>query len=421
MHAATSFVPPAVKEDPRLLSPVIIGPMPEKSGAARDGARESKDNWIFKLGRYLLSVTWLIYVVVLLVGLFGFWKAFQPTRIEGTLNELKNGGHISLLQSSVWVPALLLSVATTLVTVSVFELLKKLLETFLDFIAARMAFNQFWGDKASKHGADGVILLKEENIEEATKKLLSGTSVLFDKSHVGEDYNRFFKARIWVNKFDVEAAKHIRAVFWNLGYQPPEMQNNDSIPASAPFVVSVGLFSDKTKDFVREYSGVKKLIEIIQTEKDGDAVQIRGADAETAAFSQVRSEPVVLIPSSWDRKDWIAGKSTYDTAIILRHTKQLTTGTGSSRLIQFVVAGFTEHGTEAAGKYLGANWRDLHDRFWRTRLRGREGDFFLVITGKLNSTDKWSEDHRFTLTPQKMEEMHVNLTPGDSRDSANKA
>ena len=87
-------------------------------------------------------------------------------------------------------------------------------------------------------------------------------------------------------------------------------------------------------------------------------MQILGKDAETAAFSQVKSEPVVLIPKGWDRENWIAGKSTYDTAIILRHTKGITTGTDSSRLIQFVIAGFTEHGTEAA-------WQ----RFWPQNRR----------------------------------------------------
>lgn len=376
--------------------------------------REEKDSRFVRTGRYLLSAAWLVYALFFVAGLIGFWVFFTPTTIEGTLRELKSGGSITLVQNSVWKLALMLSIATNLVTVSSFELIKRFLEWSREVIAARTEFNQFWGDRASARGSDGgVILLQEENIEEATKPLSPEASLHFDESHAGDKFNRFFKARIWVNKFDMEAAKHIRAVFWKRGYRPPEMNNDYAIPSGAPFVVSVGLFSDKTKEFVKDYSGSKDLVSIIQTEKDGDAVQIRIEDAETPAFSQVRSKPIVLIPDGWDREKWIDGKSTYDAAIILRHTIATENKNGSSRLIRFVIAGFTEHGTEAAGRYLAENWKDLHERFWRAGLPGRKGDFFLVITGKLNSTDQWSEDHKFTLTPQKMQHMHVNLAPDE--------
>src|SRR5579884_3639788 len=160
-----------------------------------DFEQQAFKRWFFGLGRRLHSAPWLIYVIVLILGGLTTWMIFSPLQLEGTLKLLKGGGEISLKQKSAWIVALLLSVATTLVTVIVFELLKLLLERLQASIATRMAFNQFWGNGASKRGNEGVILLQEENIEETVKKLVPAAQ--FDKPQIENVSNRFFKAVTW--------------------------------------------------------------------------------------------------------------------------------------------------------------------------------------------------------------------------------
>jgi len=268
-----------------------------------------------------------------------------------------------------------------------------------------MAFNEFWGTGASTRGNEGVILLQEENIEKAIHKL-GGTSISFDQATIGGNANRFFKAITWVNKWDAEAVKHIRAAFWQLGYAPPEMQHIMSSQSytplpTAPFVVSVGLFTEETKRFVKAYSGNNNLIDIIQTER-GDAIEIyRALVADTDSLQSTGSEMLTLTPKHWERTKWTASEPTMDFGIILRHT---ITRQDSTKLMRFVVAGFTEQGTEAAGKYLAREWRHLHQRFWsQPEKTGRRGDFLIVVVGRSNDTNSWAEEPGINpITPQLM-------------------
>jgi hypothetical protein len=327
-----------------------------------------------------------------------------------------DGNKLSLNQNSVWFPVLLLSIATTLVTVSVFELLKLALEWTRSYISTRMAFNRFWGDGASTSGNNGVILLQEENIEETVKGF--APSVSFAEPTIGETQNRFFKAITWVNKWDAEAAKHIRSAFWIPGYRPPEMQHirgSESYTAlpNTPFVVAVGLFSEQTKGFVQDYSGDKKLIKIVQT-KDGDALEIfRGLVNVPQSLQVAGSEMLQLTPKLWNRDGWTKDASTTDFAMILRHTQLRS---DSTRLVRFVVAGFTEQGTEAAGRYLAKQWLALYRRFWNgSASNDRRGDFFIVIVGKSNNTKDWAEDPGLNpITPGTIMKTYRELVPPPS-------
>jgi len=376
-------------------------------------AGERFKGWIFGVGRVLHSAQWLIYVIVLVLGIVASQFVFKPTRIEGYLKQLQNGGSISLTQQSDWLGTLSFLVTTTLVTVSVFELLKLALERFRFYVATRLAFNEFWGIGRSTGGNQGVILLQEENIEDAVTKLAQ-TEHVFGKPQIDRAANRFFKAINWVNKWDAEAAKHIRAAFWRQGFRPPEVQHIKSTESytAAPdtFVVSVGLFSEETKRFVRAYSDGKELIDITQTER-GDAIELfhsLTSDSDYLEYSKDSDKGMRQVtPKGWNRNKWIHNEPTMDFAIILRHTVRQH----STKLVRFVVAGFTEQGTEAAGKYLSKEWRNLHRTFWAERSSDRRGDFFVVIVGKSNETDCWTQDPAIIpITPPRMEKIQHRVT-----------
>jgi hypothetical protein len=395
--------------------------MSDGNTKAHEPVPERLRGWMFAVGRRLHSAPWLIYVIVFILGAGGSWLTFAPTRMTGGLEK---SGAISLQQRSVWWVVLALSITTTLVTVSMFELLKLILEQVRSFLATRMAFNGFWGIGASTRGNEGIILLQEEDLEETVSKLTGGQALFAKAKTATTNDNRFFKAITWVNKWDAEAAKHIRAEFWKLHYAPPEMKHIRSAesyaaPPSAPFVISVGLFSAETRRFIKEYSGEKNLIEVTQTEEGDAIVLFHSLVADTDGLRCTGSDLNMrtLIPEGWDRPKWAKGDATNDYAIISRHT---LTKQDSPRFVRFVVAGFTEHGTEAAGKYLGRHWRSLHQKFWSNpELSGRRGDFFLVIQGRSTDTDNWVEAPGINpITPQLMAETHRILIPNTGASSA---
>jgi hypothetical protein len=88
-----------------------------------------------------------------------------------------------------------------------------------------------------------------------------------------------------------------------------------------------------------------------------------------------------------------------DYALILRHTQM----EDDYRHIRLVLAGFTERGTAAAGRYLAEHWRDLYSDHVKGHLTdGCLGDFLIMIEGpsRPESVGKWKEDRDFkAITP----------------------
>ena len=50
--------------------------------------------------------------------------------------------------------------------------------------------------------------------------------------------------------------------------------------------------------------------------------------------------------------------------------------------VLFLLGGFTEHGTYAAGDFLATRWYDLWRRYSKEQPADNQGDFLLIIYGK---------------------------------------
>jgi hypothetical protein len=166
---------------------------------------------------------------------------------------------------------------------------------------------------------------------------------------------------------------------------------------------------------------------IIKDSQWGDAVSLESTLLPRSITQFVQPFPVdphdghfrLLVPrsrisarpeSGFDLKSWLENpEDVRDYAIILRHTQPEQHG---RRQVLFVVAGFTEIGTAAAGHYLARNWRELcekhvHGRCHDPRLRG---DFLIVIEGPSNAgkIGDWAEDKSLSaITPEKLQEHRI--------------
>jgi hypothetical protein len=284
--------------------------------------------------------------------------------------------------------------------------------------------DEFWGDGACKETAHAQLILQADYIEDLIFPFVKDLHTRI-KLH---PWHRLRKARLWVDKFDVEAGLEIQKMFKDLLSAVPRLDmvprhTDYRIKESAPFAVSMGGFTDETASTLQEI-GAKWMN--VAPLKSGDGVSLlkRLVPRKMTRFKRTKEDPnpklVRLIPQHWDLDDWHslhqgragkklgAAKDVRDYALIVRHTKLLE---NRRRQILFYIAGFSEHGTALAGRYLVKHWQGL----WKAHVKGRAkrgglGDFLILIEGPSHhqKLSDWSEDkHLEAITPKSLFEKDV--------------
>ena len=343
-----------------------------------------------------------------LVGLFTLHLWAPTSTLEGNLQ----GTKIFLFQQpAVWYRTGAVALVTSLFTISVYEILSGVLQWSFWVRTDRKTFDQFWGDDASDRCSDGIILLQADKIDVLLEEY--GIFEIKDKID-SQPKGRLYKARDWMNFFDAEGARAVIKEFRDLGLDPPHVapvhryvDGADALPSAAPpFTVIMGLgFSVKTDALMENVcAGWMKIRYMSQY---GDALDLLHnlvpdkLDVLQSIQSDDEAFRTILPIGDWKLSTWLAQKpasndeeanSARDYALIMRHTEIEPDG---RRHVKFVLAGFTERGTAAAGKYLAKNWRAL----WSRRVRDYDGhanlgDFAMLIEGPSHYKDikQWREE-----------------------------
>jgi hypothetical protein len=319
---------------------------------------------------------------------------------------------VRLYQTSGPAPTILLSIGTGLLSAFLMHLVAEAVARNHKTREGQ-AFEQFFGEGALSRQERGHIVIQADQIESLLKDLLS------DQPQVEESVlralgsprkNRLYKARHWVNARDAAGAKTLREGFRQQGFPTPELhivdhQAGDPFEAHkrAPYVISMGLaFNDATRQVALAIDPHEKHFGIRKDTPKGDAVIMRRGlmGHHFDAFLELvqidgDKGPRYLFPLDWDIKDWLPSQPTsFDYGLIVRYTAPATVG--RRRQTRFVLAGFTEDGTLAAGRYLVDRWERLLNL---SKERGRaragdktgSGDFVAVVAGPAGSNATWTD------------------------------
>jgi hypothetical protein len=302
-----------------------------------------------------------------------------------------------------------------------------------DFVAhfhknkAEENFEVFFGPGAMSRQERGRIIIQADRIEALLEHLLSDqtsnvrSAVRFTLAK--PERNRLYKARHWVNARDAASAKVVREGLRAQHFPTPELYIIEHDPrgdpfaphAGAPYVISMGLgFTDTTKSVAEAVDPSRTMFGIEVNTGNGDAIVIRhdlmGTHySKLLHLSQVSpgdagDERRYLFPKDWDVDVWLRGEMrSNDYGLIARHTATVD----GRKQTRFVLAGFTEDGTLAAGRYLVNRWERLLE-LSREKLRlrgdhhGQAADFIAVVAGDSRSTTTWTDDpFVFLLVPIK--------------------
>jgi hypothetical protein len=259
-------------------------------------------------------------------------------------------------------------------------------------------FEKFFGVHTG--GGRGHIVLKDDRVDTVLRGS-GATQPLMTRLMT----TRFRKARRWINAHDVDGARAVRDAFREMNFTPPELTmggfDGGYDHSQAPLVICMGLgFTDESINIIGHCKGW--MIADPET-KNGDAIGLDRrlcGDPEDFERTEIGKDGYKrLFPLGWnldtylkvpDRLPEESGTTAIeptskDYAIILRHTEE-PSADGSQR-IWFVVAGFTAHGTSAAGRYLARNWRKLATRHIKENGRDGDGDFLEVIVGNSGASN----------------------------------
>lgn len=367
-----------------------------------------------------------IWVVIgtLLIGAIGLavtLSLMPAATVEGKAPE--PGGRIQLeLRTSSWIFGVGTGLSMALMTVSFYELLSLFLQWGIWRRFDRSTFDAFFGEGAADHCGAGIILLQADKFDVLLEQYKLGNPTEAINS---QPKGRLFKAREWVNFCDTQGARAIIAAFRELGLDAPKlhlMERGDASTEStaesqAPFVISMGLaYSDETVKRVGEVC--HNWMRIERTDEYGDVVEVLRNlvpdKLDRLEFVNIDPDFRRLVPREWDLRKWLEGDSKIrDYAVILRHTQIRQDG---HRQVTFVVAGFTERGTEAAGTFLAANWRQL----WAEHVKGKHdsgslGDFVLLIEGPSHwqKIEEWGSDRNLpAITPSRLVDIAPHIEEG---------
>ena len=300
-----------------------------------------------------------------------------------------------------------IGIGITFSTVSILELAKHILEVF-DYRRRHGAkFNEFFGDDAHSRSADGVIHLRSNDIGDPHFAAHPTPS-----SATGRPGT--YKARHWVNRWDMEGTISIRKMFRDGGMEAPGFYPTDTAgqgqrasqfaSKDPPFVIEMGLgffdLHDNLTSDLRSWMTIDKeqplygdSLRVLEDFLPLTMLKLQPYDRHhnqpyRIDGTDVQIEPIQgflpILPKEWNYGLWLTHpEESDDYALVLRRTYRL--GEQGPRQVHLVLAGFTERGTAVAAKYLAAKW----DRLWEDYVKGKHaskdagyGDFLLVIAGK---------------------------------------
>jgi hypothetical protein len=221
--------------------------------------------------------------------------------------------------------------------------------------------------------------------------------------------NRLYKARTWVNARDAKATKVIRDGF-RADYLPtPELriiEHGEGVDpfedhGSAPYVISMGFFTDTTTKLTDDEKVTGGSFYIDHSTPHGDAIAVRGdhlqadydrniekeiipPDKVKPAYRSQKLSVFRIYPKPWSHTNWKEDpKDVNDHGVIIRHTHR----EGEHKQVRLIVAGFTEDGTVAAARCLVSRQNDLYEVYkkYKGDRTNPEGDFVVVISGPTKS------------------------------------
>jgi DNA-binding winged helix-turn-helix (wHTH) protein len=291
------------------------------------------------------------------------------------------------------------------------------------------AFEEVFGEGASTHMHDGVIVLRSDPIDKVLAEFIPDLNQKI-KAMPG---HRLYKARTWINRWDTEAARAIREEFQKQRMKAPELlltesNSPDELHFAGPFEIVMGLFTAKSRKAIQSCLPWLR-IHIWQDSGDGVSLHERLGPEKAPRFLAQSADLAVrlgdrgevlppakgfrrLLPSDWHPDHYLDSwltmltdanvQDVHDYAIIFRNT---ILKPNHHRQVIFVLAGYSERGTAIAGRYLAENWQEL----WKRHVKGRAttdslGDFLVLIEGfsRPESFADWTEDETFEVTPKKL-------------------
>jgi hypothetical protein len=105
------------------------------------------------------------------------------------------------------------------------------------------------------------------------------------------------------------------------------------------------------------------------------------------------------VARDWTLEKWLKGTAGLkDYSVIIRHTASL----GNRHQVRFILAGFTEDNTVAAGRYFVDRWESLWREFVDHKKEGT-GDFVVVISGDSKTEETWQKMPDVAINHQKLQ------------------
>lgn len=268
--------------------------------------------------------------------------------------------------------------------------------------------DEFFGTDASTRTSEGEIVLQADFVDKFVKETKTDFNTL--------PKNRMFKARNFINRWDAQGAREVGMIFRVEYLDAPDYvfgatKTSELIDPGkdCPFRFCMGLgFHTATMGHIDKFWG--GILKVQVDNQYGDVVIVRTEkwkldDAPskiTKTFSK-DNEWITLTPNEWDVISWNTRKTSdgkkgvdlYDYAIILRRA----TKEGGKVRTEFVLAGFTEVGTAAAGFYMRRNWEQMYRDY--VRRDPDNGSFGIIICGPSDSEkfDEWKEYGTWRMTP----------------------
>jgi hypothetical protein len=268
-------------------------------------------------------------------------------------------------------------------------------------------YYEFWGAGPT---SDSQIIIQGDRIEKLAADCGLNEEVALDTIK-NSPPTRAYKARTWVNRWDIDAAVQIRDKFQEEGIPPPELlvisrkrEESSKRNRHVAFVVSLGLgFTLETTSTVE--NRCDEWMRVVRTREWGDALLLNeqlvsssfGAQRLAKLSLTSTDDPEypdfkVIIPIGWTLTNWLYTENCPDYAIILRYT---IAPDGAHPQTTLVAAGFTDRATSVSGQYLAKYWKALH-------TKAKKQDFLAVISGPSNPAelDKWSTvEDSWLITP----------------------
>jgi hypothetical protein len=370
--------------------------------------------------RKSIGIFGLCFLLALTAYSTVLWKT-PNSRITGSISTVQGRSDVDLrVQSPPAVYTVGLALLNSVSAVLFYEFVVLIVRYFWWGQSMAKDIVSFFGTSADTRSKNAAVILQMDKVED-----------IANPSNQASE--RVFKARNWINASDSDAARHILRELLRIGLDAPlprYMGRHETFPTDpeAPFQIFFGLgYTNYTKELIDGRCG--DWLRIRYNSKYGDVIWLRhnlvvenpdyqesdivpadyggeeGVNKPTA--EEVRQFRLIL-PKGWTSDTytkWLAGESVRDYAIILRYTN--TEISPGMRVIQFVVAGFTENGTHAAGAFLAKHWQQrLHSKYvYGKSERGADGfgDFCTFIAGLSAQPETWSEVAEGAITTQRLE------------------